>query len=61
MDKMKMIKRKSTLVVRTNIEFTVALNNRLEQYVNECKLSKRQVIEMALSTWLNDRDRESNN
>jgi hypothetical protein len=55
---MRILTRKHTSIVRTNIELMASLNDRLEDY---CKLfgwSKRKIIEDALLIWMNQRDME---
>ena len=54
----KIINRPSGNVIRTTLDMTVVLNNRLEKACEELNMSKRQVVEYALFAWLNKRDEE---
>lgn len=55
---MKIVNRRYSAVVRTNIELMASMNNRLEGYVKLFGWSKRKIIEDALLCWLNQRDME---
>jgi hypothetical protein len=54
----RIIDRPSGDVIRTTLDMTVVLNNRLEKACEELNMSKRQIVEYALFAWLNKRDKE---
>lgn len=55
----KTIERASGQVASIHLELRASLNKRLEEFVEEYKMSKRQIIETALFIWMNERDKEA--
>lgn len=55
----KTVERSSGEVVSIHLELRSSLNKRLEEFVEEYKMSKRQIIETALFIWMNERDKEN--
>lgn len=55
----KTVSRNSGEVVNIHLELRASLNKRLEEFVEEFKMPKRQIIETALFIWMNERDKEN--
>ena len=53
----KTVTRNSGDVVSLHLEMRASLNKRLEKYVEEFGMSKRQIIETAVFMWMNQVDK----